>query len=249
MYKEEYGINLLAKLKDGIIGVFVKPDNSFWFLWVLWVISIIFIINDQLCKRLNIKQELGVCLIAVFLVLSMVVFEIRIFGFQFISYYFLFYSIGYYMNKYKDCFVYRNWVLLSLFIGWLFLASFWNMHELPVFLRSVTIIPQSILQYAYRFITALLAIYVLVIATPTVLNKENCLNKKMVHIGQISLGIYVTHLLLVIPISHRLCMLLQHCPIFLIIVISFILTMFLSVIFVEMLTKNKYTSKYLLGKL
>lgn len=176
----------------------------------------------------------------------MVVLEFRLFGFQFIAYYFMFYAFGYYCNKYRGLLTTNKVVMILLFILWLSMGSYWNMHELPFFLKGVSVVPSILLQYAYRFVTAFVAIYLIFSASPLLLNSGN---ERIVHLGQISLGIYVVHLMLVIPISTWLVCVIPRVPMPIVVFCSFIMTSIISIVIVELLNKNKYTSRYLLGKI
>ena len=88
------------------VSTFVKmlryPDCSLWFLWVLFFIILLTHVSCWIAKRLRVKQELVTLFVAIALSLSMVIFEIRIFGYQFISFHFLFFSLGFYMRKYHE---------------------------------------------------------------------------------------------------------------------------------------------------
>lgn len=233
----------------GLTNIIWKPDGYFWFLWVLWVILIIFIVGDYLSCILKAKQEVIVGSISLFLVGVMVFLNLRVMGFQFIAYYFIFYAFGYYCNKYKNLLTTNKFVISFLFLIWVAMASFWNMHELPFFLKGIPFIPSALLQYAYRFATAFVAIYMIFCVVPLLLNSKNKANKSLCHIGQLSLGIYVIHLMLIIPMSYWLVSIMPSIPLSIVVVISFSLAAFVSIGTVELLSKNKLTSKYLLGKI
>ena len=205
----------------------------FWFLWALWAITIIFLFGDYISNRLKIRQETITVLIALVLVVIMVIFDIRIIGFQFIAYYFLFYVFGYYCNKYHRIMLTTNKVIMAvLFFLWLAMGSFWNMHDLPFFLKGVSYIPSALLQYVYRFVTAFVATYLIFTSAPLLLCAKNRINQLVVHIGQISLGIYAVHLILIIPMSSWLVELLPMLQKPVVIFLSFILASVISIIIV-----------------
>lgn len=233
----------------GLANITLKPDGYFWFLWVLWIITIIFNIGESISQKLKQKQEFVIGSIALILTGIMVVLDFRKFGFQFIAYYFMFYAFGYYCNKYKNLLTTSKIVMAGLFVTWFAMGSFWNMHELPFFLKVVPFVPSALLQYAYRFATAFVAIYLIFCAAPLLLGARTKANEKIAHIGQISLGIYVVHLTLIIPMSPWLVSIMPNVPMAAVIFISFFLASFISITIVELLNKNKYTSRYLLGKL
>ena len=100
-----------------------------------------------------------------------------------------------------------------------------------------------------RFATAFVAIFLIISAAPMLLNAKNKANEKVAHIGQISLGIYVVHLMLIIPMSPWLVSIMPNISKTIVIFISFLLASIISIIIVELLNKNKYTSRYVLGKI
>ena len=120
------------------------------------------------------------------------------------------------------------------------------MHELPPFLAGIPI-PQSILQYGYRFITALIAVYVLFCAGPKLFNNEKDGISPFVKLGHISLGIYVVHLLLMPVIVKGLGRVFDNVSV--IITVSFVLALFSSWFVVWLLSKCSVTNKLLLGKI
>ena len=86
---------------DSLINITFTSGGFFWFLWALWSISLIFLLGCYISDRIKIRQEIVIGLFSMLLIGTMVIFELRKFGFQYISYYFLFYAFGYYCNKYN----------------------------------------------------------------------------------------------------------------------------------------------------
>lgn len=233
---------------DKLINTFVA-GGFFWFLWALWVISMTFITGNMLSRILSIRQEIMDSVITVSIVLVMFFGDIRIFGFQFISYYFVFYIIGYYCNKYNKLLLTNNiWFVIFCGMIWLFMASFWNMHKLPFFLEDIPYIPKSLLLYAYRFATAFVGLFVLLNVGHRFLNGMKSFNTHIVHIGKVSLGLYVIHLVIIISLSKWLVAILPSYPLPILIGISFTLTCCLAISIVEILSRFKITAKILLGK-
>ena len=223
------------------------PDGGLWFLWVLFFINVLFIMGSWLAESLKIKQEVVILFICLLLAGVMVVFEPRMFGFQFIAYYFLFYSMGYYFNKNKEKFITKNpFIIVALTLCWFVLAWFWKMHELPSWLVFIPL-PATMMQYAYRFITAAIAIYILLAISPMVLNSEKWLNKPFVRLGAISLGIYTTHFILI----GRIVKLFTGFGLgeALTVIVAFIIALLVSWMIVWLLSKWRITSRLMLGKI
>lgn len=230
---------------DSITNVFLYPDRSFWFLWVLFFISASYKIIECLSVSLRLDIDKLIITFCVLFTLIMIVAEFRLFGYQFFSYYFLFYSLGYFLHKYNYSFIYNKVIILCFTIIWLVLAWFWNMHELPVFLKWVPL-PSSLLQYGFRFITAFVAIIAIWGISPLVLVRKNLCNIPFIHLGKISLGIYVVHQLL-IPFIFKIVHLFVSNQSF-DIVFTFLLSLTFSWVIVWILGKCSATKRFMLGK-
>ena len=232
---------------DSIKTYLFYPDGGLWFLWVLFFINVFFITSSWLAERLKIKQEVVILLICLLLAGVMVSFEPRLFGFQFIAYYFLFYTLGYYLHKHEEKIITKNSIVIAaLTLCWFVLAWFWKMHELPSWLGFVPF-SATMMQYVYRFITAAIAIYVLLAASPMVLNSEKWLNKPFVRLGSISLGIYTTHFILIGKIVKLFwgLGLGENMTI----IVAFIVALLVSWVIVWLLSKWKVTARFMLGKI
>ncbi len=230
-----------------VVELVLCPDTGYWFLWVLFFIFFIFVLSNWMSYAIKVKEEMimaGMCLT---LTSIMVLLNVRIFGFQFIAYYFLFYIVGYYLYRYESMLVTKNYFyIIILTILWFILAWFWKMHELPLFLKRFPL-PEALLQYSYRFVTALTALYVLLALSPLVLNSKKKWNEPLVQIGIVSLGLYTSHLIVmkwIVSVYKELNMSYS-----LVTVISFATALAFSWIIVWILGKWNITSKLLLGKI
>lgn len=231
----------------GLTNSILYPDGGgLWFLWVLFFISVLFLLCSELAERTRIRQEVIIFSTCLMLVVLMVLFEIRVLGFQFIAYYLLFYSLGYYLHRYYDIILTNNkLVILILIFIWGVLAWFWQMHDLPEPLNRIPL-PSSIIQYGYRFITAAIACYVLIAISPKVLNGASKVNMGLCNLGKVSLGIYTVHFILIGGIVNFYLDLGMKDP--MVILVSFITGLLLSSIIVRLLSKWKITNTWLLGK-
>lgn len=232
---------------NNFVNIVLYPDGSFWFLWVLFFISVIYCIGDWVSERTRVKQEIVIAVLCLVFVLLMVTADFRILGFQYIAYYFLFYSLGYYLHKYNKVVISNSWLLLALATVWALMAWFWNMHKLPSFM-SILPLPGSLLQYAYRFVTAAIAVYVLFGVSPKLLNNEAKWNQPMLRLGKISLGIYTTHIL-IIPFIVGLLKSINAPSSIEVVIIAFIVALTLAWLLAWLLSKIKITNRFLLGKI
>lgn len=243
-------ITLLLERRISIVELWshlIYPDKGLWFLWVLFFINILFILGSYFAKKLEIAQEIAIISICVWLVVVMVIFEVRAFGFQFIAYYFLFYSLGYFFHKHEWRVAASSPLLLAIMaICWAVLAWFWKMHELPEFMKGLPL-PATLTQYVYRFITAAIAVYLLLDLSPRVLSSSHQWNKLFVKLGSVSLGIYAVHFLFLgLWIGLFKGMNIGNgC----VIVCAFISTLAATWLVVWLLSKWKLTETWLLGKI
>lgn len=139
-------------------------------------------------------------------------------------------------------------ILGILFVIRLLLALNWSMHSLPSWMPSIPIIPVALLQLSYRFITAVIAIVVLMNVAPILLTSKGYINYKISQLGYYSLGIYVTHYLIIWFIADWICKKGQMGNTVAEVLIVFILGLLSSVILVWLLNKSHFTSNVLLGK-
>lgn len=233
---------------DAILNSILYPDKGgLWFLWVLFFINVIFVICSSLAERIKLKQELVIFLTCIALIGIMIVLDIRVFGFQFIAYYFVFYSIGYYLHKYYKSLLTKNvYLIAALTVLWAAMAWFWNMHELPPPLAKVPM-PATITQYAYRFVTAIVAVYVSICVSPRLLDVDSKWNRPFVKMGVVSLGIYTTHFIILGYIVSWFASIISSDSV--VISMSFIIGALVSWLIVWVLGKWKVTSQLLLGKI
>lgn len=229
------------------------PDTSFWFLWVLFWICVIFNLAQLVASKLKVNEMvliLGTCLLLFGL---MVVMEIRVLGFQFLAYYFLFYTLGYCLHKYEEIPLLKTmckpFVMVSLTALQAFLAWGWTMHGLPSWMPAIPHVPSALLQYAYRGFTALVAIVVLIGVAPKMLNATNKLNQMICTIGVVSLGLYVVHLSLMGYIVKSIQSIIPNISTWACVSFAFVLALVISYLVVWLLNRNKLTARIFLGKI
>ena len=228
--------------------IVLEPDAYFWFLWVLFLINILFVFCQKISYLFHTDELISVGLMCVLLFGVMVAFEFRMFGFQFLSYYFVFYTLGYCIHRFPWLKVSKIYFVL-LFIVWAILAWFWNMHSLPNWVPSIPHVPSTLVQYAYRGLTATIAVILIFSLAPISLNNTDRINLMMKDLGTLSLGLYVCHLTIIGYIVNVLNSYLPQSAICMNILVNFIVCTIISVIIVKALNRNKITAKVLLGKI
>ena len=229
--------------------IVLHPDGSYWFLWVLFFISVIFIGCRWLAERLRMDEVVTIAAMCVVLMGTMVVLDFRLFGFQFISYYFLFYTLGYCLHRYTRLVTTNRAGLGIILLLWAALAWSWNMHELPAWMPQIPHVPGSLLQYAYRGLTALLAIVFIFGMAPRALNGAGWLNRWACRIGTVSLGYYTCHIMLMGHVTGLIRRCLPTAGDEVLIATAFVVCLCLTMAVVELIKRNKLTARILLGKL
>lgn len=229
------------------------PDRSFWFLWVLFWICVIFNLAQLVASKLKVNEMvliLGTCLL---LFGVMVVMEIRVLGFQFLAYYFLFYTLGYCLHKYEETPLLKGlskpYVMVILTVLWAFLAWGWTMHGLPSWMPAIPHVPSALLQYAYRGFTALVAIVVLIGAAPKILNGTGKLNQTICTLGVVSLGLYVVHLSIMGYVVTAVQSVLPSIGNWTCVALAFVVALAISYLVVWLLSTNQHTARIFLGKI
>lgn len=231
-----------------IADVFFRPDTSFWFLWVLFWINVIFIGCQSLADILKMEEMFTIGFMAILLVGLMAGANIRLFGFQFLAYYFVFYVLGYCLHRFEWMRVSNKWVICFMMVIWLYLAWYWQMAHVPTNIAGIPHLPSSLAIQGYRFVTAMLAVVIIQSTSPKCLNSKNWINLKAVEMGGISLGVYAVHLLLLDDIIAFLNVVWVDIPNCLLIVSTFVVLTIVSFGIVKLLSLNRVTSKFLLGK-
>ena len=87
---------------DDITNVVKYPDRGLWYLWALFFISLIYYILNVASSAIKIQQEILILLLIPTLSAFVVLLDLKLFGINFISWYIIFYTIGYYMRKYDS---------------------------------------------------------------------------------------------------------------------------------------------------
>lgn len=230
---------------EALLHYIVYPESAYWFLWTLFIICCLFEFIRKIAGKAKIPEEILIGVTALILVALMVLKDIRVFGYQYISWYFLFYSIGYFLRKYDIMIKNKGFLFVST-ITYLIAAFFWRMQEAPSFLAVYSFIPETIQLYSYRFIVALLGVISLFGLSFNYMNGTS--NKFILWVGYYSLGIYTTQLLLshIIPLVTReiWCESNQ----FTIVITTFITITIVSVLLVKILSNYSITNKLFLGK-
>lgn len=224
-----------------LIQNILHPDTALWFLWVLFFITVLHVACAMVSKKWKIKEEWIVMIAVVVGCAMMVGLKFRLFGFQFITWYFLFYCLGFYLRKYETVFdVWKKqttWTCLFLF---LVSAYWWMRKDPPAFMDSDA---GEIYNYIYKGGVALLAIF-------SLLTLFRQIGGKIPYIwmlGKETLGIYAIHLSL-LGMTYKWVEYYFQVHYVLFVIGVTLLLLIGSYYICGLLSMNQWTAKFLLGK-
>lgn len=227
------------------------PQKSLWFLWALFFIAAVFACMERLALIMKIKHEvvMGVSWFML-LAVSAVMHDAKLLGVEYVAYYFFYYLLGYYMHKYSERLIIGNtWIITLLGILWFALGSIYSTQGLPKELQFIPMIPHSALYMAYRMMTAVIAVFFLFGLGKKIYNNDTGINRYVVALGTVSLGIYAVHMVLRFRLVEGLQMVMPDLSYWPMMTITFLVLLPLSYLVVWLLGKWSVTSVWLLGKL
>lgn len=234
---------------DNIWDYVLYPNKGYWFLWALFFIIIIYTVVDWACRKLHFKQEIAMGVVAIGLIgVQMVLPDAKLLGYEYVAYYFIFYMMGYYANKYKEYLPSQTWLIWSIFVLWALMACFWTPNGTPFFLQSIPVVPAKLLQLGYRMLTSVVFILWMYAAAPKMKVGKNWIWRRLIELGQISLGVYVAHMVVKNLFAQILSDTLPMLPILVHVAIEFVVLTILSVAVVRLIMRNRFLAKWLLGK-
>lgn len=147
----------------------VHPDSGLWFLWALFFIVLLMWLCNWVVACLKVKIEYVVCIFSLLMMGIMVALKFKLFGFQFIAWYFPFYAIGFFGRKYQNLWEKQGRIgSLWLSILFLFMAYWWMRKDPPLFMTQNS---HVIYNYAYKFVVAILAIVAFIPLFKSYLNR------------------------------------------------------------------------------
>jgi hypothetical protein len=166
----------------------------------------------------------------------------------------MFFSFGYFIHRYPVLQTRRLVVLLPCAILWLVLAWWWRMHDLPSWMPSIPGVPETLLVYVYRTLTAMAATFFLLNAAPMMLDDNRFPNNHVITLGQWSLGIYTAHLSYLTVLKQTSLLYAMKVswgslPSWLFVLMLFVTALVISLVAVLLLMRNRHIARLMLGKL
>lgn len=224
----------------------IQPDTSYWFIWVLFFISTIVLLIQSIAEKWGMPKDILLLVGGAILMLAVIFFNVKLFGFHFISYYFCFYVAGLLLKKYEIRLSCSIFVLVGVI--WIILSVFWRQHDVPEIVKWISFLPSSITIYIYRLITAMLGSLFFYEFACRLMNKSSVLISLLSYFGRVSLGIYVIHLFFRAVVGDAYLNLFVSNTDIIFISIDFIVKLGVGVLGSYIISKNPLLSYYLLGK-
>lgn len=170
--------------------------------------------------------------------------DFRIFGIQYVLYYFIFYCLGYYINKYQ-LLTENRWLIAILLLVWFIMGSFWKPRELPEFI-PLTGGMATMFRFVYKFSVACVAVFVMFSFAPLTMSQEGALTKLMCKLGSVSLGIYTFHLIFTYELIRFIQDYISNDVA--IVLIGFVILSITSYCVMNFIGRWKWSARILLGK-
>ncbi len=236
-------------IKESIKLFITTFSTNLWFLWSLFYINILIkIINKYFKDNIYIISILITFILPNTLVIKY--FNINFYLYSFMYFYFL---IGYFYKKYNlqeklvNYFNYKILIINTiLFIIMLFF--FKNEHYIYTSLLNILNNYKQIFIDIYRYLIGIIGCIEILLFIYIIKNK---INKKiqniLIYIGKNTLGIYIISSIIqpyLLPlITNKL-----NTINYLLMILETIIVLIVSVLITELIKKNKYLNKYLLGE-
>ena len=225
------------------------PNKSYWFLWALFFIVAIFNVVDFLSYKIHLKQELAMAVTAIALMgLRFMLTDTKLWGIEYVSYYFIYYIMAYYIHKYYFLIPKETMFILLLALVWFFLGSFYVAKGVPFIVSWITKVSGLVLNITYRMTTATIFIFMMFGLGQKIEIGKTKVWKYILALGYNSLGIYVVHMVLRHWLVKGIDYLIPQCPDWMLMTITFALLTVLSLWIVRLLGKWKPSATWLLGK-
>lgn len=137
--------------------VILRPDQGLWFLWTLFFINAIFIGCRKLSSFLHLDERLVAVSVAGILNIVELITRFELFGYHWIAWYFVFFSLGVYWRMYDNGGphpVTDQVVSVGSLVAFPVLVLFFRMHnEAPLFYRWIDLGPYF--PIAYRMLVGI----------------------------------------------------------------------------------------------
>lgn len=153
---EDWSIGILM---TNVYETILRPDKGLWFLWVLFFINVIFLSMRKISARLHINEIVVMVAVAGIMNGIELVTHTDLFGYHWISWYFMFFAFGAYWRAFMDVERPRmdSWLLVVSAVLFPVTVYFFRMHnEAPTFYQWINL--GRYFPIVYRILVAVLGI-------------------------------------------------------------------------------------------
>lgn len=242
--------NSFINIKESIKLFITTFSTNLWFLWSLFYINILMKIINKYFKD-NIYIYILSILITFILPNTLI---IKYFNIQFSLYSFMyfFFLIGYFYKKYNleeklHKYINNKTLIINTIIFILLLIPFSTNDYIYTSGINITTDYKQLVIDIYRYILGLSGSIEILLLVRIIINKLNKnIQDKLLYIGKNTLGIYIISSIIqpyLLPIITKNLSNINYLLIF----IESFSVLIISIIGIELIKKNKYLSKYLLG--
>lgn len=226
-------------------------STNLWFLWSLFYINILVKLINKYFKD-NIFIYTLIFLIT-FILPNEIIFKQFTIQFYLYSYMYLYFIIGYLIKKHNyldklNKFINNKTLIINTIILILLLIPMNK--ETYIYTTGMNIINnyKQILIDLYRFLIGLIGSTEVLLLTNKFTNKiNNKLKDKLLYLGKNTLGIYIISSIIHPFILPLITKKLDNIN-YLLMILESIIILVISITAIELIKKNKYTKKYLLGE-
>jgi len=180
-----------AGLFKSVAKVVLRPDTGLWFLWALFFIDVLFVGCRKLSSLIHLDERLVVLGAAGVLNLAELVTRFEMFGYHWIAWYFVFFSLGVYWRMYDNRgphSVTDKLLSVGSLVAFPVLVAFFRMHnEAPLFYRWLDLGPYFPVVYRMAVGIAGISFFLYLF------KRFNINNLILTALGGGTLGIYYLH--------------------------------------------------------
>lgn len=238
--------SLILCFKDFMRDILIYP--AIWFLYVLFILTCLFLIAIKLQEKFG-----NIAFIVMYLCILIIPFN-EYFGIYYIKWFYPFYIVGYFFNKYNFKFSNKKILIIS-FICFVFLLQYWSKNDY-IYINKMQIINSNYLfeirDIMYRYIIAFTGI--LFVWNLSALFSNTKISNIFINFGTYSIDIYLLQRYIVelcyAKIAHKVKFIFTSNPISLTLfyiamaVISIYMCIYISM---SIFRKYKLLNKYFIG--
>lgn len=233
---------------DYIKKLILSPDNGLWFLWIIFSFKMLFFIIERISiKIFNKKIIIDKLIVWLLLIIMSKVSPIEILGISLLNKYYLYFILGYILNKKEllsNIFNLSKTIYLISIFGFVLLSSQWYRVQPPIilmkfrwYLNNKIFIGMEVI---YQLLIVILALISMIGLIRYIVKKSSFIMNILIMLGENTLAIYAAHYYFISIFNFN--------NVILCITINFISGIILSLIFMKIIKRIKFAKVILLGE-